>query len=362
MLLIKPFEGLSMRRLFLFLCFLPLPTLSQVKILIPVVVKDAAGQIVTNLAVSDFRVSGPKGASIDQMWLVAPQTVSGDDSRTPVVVLYDAANATCPAELFRGSPGAYPEECSNPYPDLRIKWLRDFLAMVAKDRLPVTFLISTVEGVQVIYDPRVASPEVLSAALLLTESPKAKSSDLNVEEQAKRLGLLTTSPRINTFRFDSAGSQINSLTALTQMLPQSDKRKLVVWLVGTVFVPRGTSDDPTWDSRASYEIMTEQLNAAQVSIYADLFNRNEVGAEQLLPKSTGGKTIADGSIANAVRATLSDFGPYYMLAVSVPDDPKDLDWIAVKVKVDRPGISVRAAPGFYGLKQRKITRGQTAQP
>jgi hypothetical protein len=340
-----------MRRLLLLLLFLSLPLFSH----------DASGKPVTDLQLSDFSASGPKGTNIDRVWLVPPQTVSEEDPRTPMVVLYDAANATCAAVLFPGSQGAYPEDCSNPYPDLRIKWLRDFLGLVAKDRIPLTFLISTAEGVEVIYDPRTAAPEVLSAALLLTENPKATGPDPKVEEQAKRLRLLGSSPRINTFRFDSAGSQINSLTALANLLPQSDMRKLVIWLVSTVFIPHGTSDNPTWDSRARYEIMVEQLNAAHVSIYVDFFNRSAVGYKQLLPKSTGGVTLADGSIQNAARAALSDFGPSYMLAVTVPT-PKDLDWIPVNIKVGRPGLMVRAAPGFYGLRQKKATKAHTAEP
>ncbi|MFZ0315195.1 MAG: hypothetical protein WAL85_21020 [Candidatus Korobacteraceae bacterium] len=49
-----------MRRLLLLLLLLPLPLISQVKILMPVVVKDAAGKPVTDLKLSDFQVSGPK--------------------------------------------------------------------------------------------------------------------------------------------------------------------------------------------------------------------------------------------------------------------------------------------------------------
>src|SRR5580704_2060902 len=135
-----------MRRLLLLLLLLPVSLVSQVKILMPVVVKNAQGQAVTDLKLSDFEVSGPKNVRIDEIWLVPPEIVSKGDPRTPVVVLYDAANAT------------------NPYPDLRTKWLRAFLGSVAEHRLPVTFYINAPDGLRLIYEPS-TPPEVLSAAL-----------------------------------------------------------------------------------------------------------------------------------------------------------------------------------------------------
>ncbi len=58
------------RVLIFVLLILPSTLLCQVKILMPVVVKDAGGTPVTDLKESDFHVSGPKGVSIDKMWLV----------------------------------------------------------------------------------------------------------------------------------------------------------------------------------------------------------------------------------------------------------------------------------------------------
>lgn len=62
----------------------PLPLVSQVKILMPVVVKNAAGNPVTDLTLSDFSASGPKYIRIDRMWLVPPQTVSKDNPGMPL--------------------------------------------------------------------------------------------------------------------------------------------------------------------------------------------------------------------------------------------------------------------------------------
>lgn len=326
-----------MRRLMVcLLLLLPLPLYSEVKILIPVVVKDDSGKPVTDLNVSDFQVSGPKDISIDRMWLIPPQTVSGQDPKTPVVVVYDAANAT------------------NPSPDLRTKWVREFLGMVAQHRAPVTFYIDTADGLRLIYDPS-TPPEILSAALTLTETPKATSTDPKVEEQAKALALLKTSSQIRTFRFDYSLNQMNSLIAVARVLQGSDKRKAVVWLT-TDPAPRYR-----YPNAPMREVMVEQFNAAHVSLYplyiaaSDAFPSQTL---QWLAEGTGGRTFKNGSIWEVVEGTLADFGPYYMLAVAIPE-PHTLGWIPSKLKVKRPGVTVRTASGFVGLKPPKA---QAAHP
>ena len=343
-----------MRRFLLLLplLLLSLPLLSQVKILMPVVVKDASGKPVTDLKVSDFQVSGPKSVSVANMWLVPAQTVSKEDTRTPVLVLYDAANAT------------------NPYPDLRTKWLREFLGEVAKNRLPVAFFINTVDGLQLIYAPA-TPPEVLSAALALVDNSKAATSDPNVEEQARKLRLLSASSRVRIFRFDARSNQLNSLLALAHLSERSSVRQALIWLADETLFPASQSSNPGGPPIPMYETTVEQLNAAHISVYPDLFSWRGFSttdpsyywyyAQQELAECTGGLSFANGSIWDTLQATLADFGPYYMLAVTVPA-PKVTDWIPTKVKVSRPGLTVRAAPGFLGLKPLKTSKAPAAQP
>lgn len=49
---------------------------------------------------------------------------------------------------------------------------------------------------------------------------------------------------------------------------------------------------------------------------------------------------------------LADFGPYYVLALQA-SSPKETEWIPMKITVSRPGLTVRAAPGFEGIKPGK---------
>jgi hypothetical protein len=329
-----------MRRLLLLLLLLPLPLVCQVKILMPVVVKDTQGRPVTDLKLSDFQVTGPKNVSIDRMWLVPPQTVSERDTRTPVLVLYDAASA----------------EVSDPAQ--RTKWLRWFLGMVAQHRLPVTFYINEADGLHLIYDPT-TPPEVLSAALALRKKPKATTTDPKVEEEAETLSLLSTCSPVRNFPypFYSAANQMHSLIAVAHLLQQSDTRKAVIWLADPIRVPEELTGD---NSRSLYEAGIEELNAAHVSVYPDVFSHTFGSYPQLpLAKDTGG--LSFNGLSNPLPATLSDFGSYYMLAVAVPT-PRDLRWIPIKIKVNRHGLKVRAAPGFYGLKPLKTPKSQATQP
>ena len=327
-----------MRRLLVLLLLLPLPLLSQVKILMPVVVKDASGKPVTDLKLLDFQVSGPKNISIDQMWLVPPQTVSGQDKSVPVTVLYDAADAATNL-------------------DITAKWIRAFLGEVAEHRAPVTFYTYTADGLKLTYDPT-TSPQVLTAALALVEKRTGTSNDLQIEEQAKKIELLSTSGRVRTFRFDYASNQMRSLIAVARLLPPSDKRKAVIWI---------TTEAPYWEKIVEIpiqEMMCEQFNASRISLY--LPDADPVGTLARLVQSTGGRTLTKsgsytGSLWNVFEAMVADFGPYYLLAVAAPS-PKETDWISVKIKVNRPGLTVRAAPGFYGLKPEKASKTQAAQP
>lgn len=364
-----------MRRLIVFLLLLPLPVVSQVKILMPVLVKDAAGKPVTDLKVSDFEVSGPRNIRVQDMSLVEPQTVTKDDPRASVVVVYDAVNI--PTSFFEAN----------------VRELRDFLREVANRRLPVTLLVNTEAGLRLVYNVR-TPPEVLSAALAATSGSKPKSTDVavpitdpKVEEQIKNLQLLNTAVHISRSRLDAGVDQMKSLIALAHLLQQLPGRKALVWVAITSPV-LATQDPAYWNSPAvpgvaiyagapplqssgapadksllpMYEGMVEELNTAHVSVYPMLYGQgNPVGVGyvwdswkgfQQLAESTGGLLFRLGqqtSILAAVDAAAADFGPYYMLAVEVPT-PKELDWIPVKIKVKRPGLTVRAAPGFLGLR------------
>lgn len=122
-----------MRRVIVLLLLLPLPLISQVKILMPVVVKDASGEAVTDLKISDFQVSGPKNVRVDKMWLVQPGTTSLEIGRPPVFILYDPISTP----TFQGGPHLS---------------LASILNAVADNKLPVSVYANVGGQLRLIYD------------------------------------------------------------------------------------------------------------------------------------------------------------------------------------------------------------------
>lgn len=344
-----------MRQLLLLLVLLPSSLASQVKILMPVVVKDASGKAVTDVKLEDFQVSGPKGIRVGDSFLVLPQTATKDDSRTAVVVIYDAVNI--PTRTF----------------ELNVRDLREFLGQVASGQLPVTLLINTAAGLRLVYSAR-TPPEVLSAALAATSDTKGKDaapiSDPKVEEEAKNLSLLNVTSYVPHSRLDIGLNQMKSLLKLTELVKSMPERKALLWV--TVAAPVGSTEQARyWNATdihvdrgllPMYEATVEELNASHVSVYPLLFaegNPQQVGFQwdtweslRQLAESTGGVAFKLGSqtsLLAATQAAMDDCGPYYMLVTEAPK-PKELEWIPVKIKVNRPGVIVRAAPGYLALK------------
>jgi VWFA-related protein len=347
-----------MRQLLFLLVLLPSSLASQVKILMPVVVKDSAGKPVTDLKASDFQIGGPKGVRIADMLFVPPQPLTREDPRPSVVMMYDAVNIG--TRSF----------------DLNVRDLRQLLREVASHRLPVTLLVNTDAGVRLVYSAR-TSPEVLAAALAATAGTKAKDAppitDAKVEEQARNLRLLSTAIPVPRSRLNIGLDQMKSLLQVADLLKASPGRKALIWV--TVMSPVGPTADASYRGRAEvridqgllpmYEGTVEALNAVHVSVYPLLFteaNPQQYGYEwptwlglKQLAESSGGLALRLGqypSLLAATQAASDDFGPYYMLVTEVPA-PKELDWIPTKIKVNRPGLTVRAAPGYLSLKPSK---------
>lgn len=326
---------MSRSLLILLALFLPRPLISQVRILMPVVVKDAGGKDVTDLKMSDFQITGPKSTKIENMWLIPAQGVSEQGRNIPITVLYDAADAR------------------DPNPEVKAKWILAFLSDVAQHRAPVAFYITTADGPRLIYDPA-TPPEVLSAALMLIEKSQAASADPQVEQQTEKLKLIRSTAQVRTFRFDYVFNQMKSLMELARLLPASDKRRPIVWLTSSFF---GWPHD---QDISMQEAMCEQFNASRISLYPlepEELRSSPIGTMEQLARMTGGSalnsgTMWNGPMWNVLQGMLGDFGPYYMLGVAFPT-PREEGWISVKIKVSRPGLTVRGAPGFYGLKPTK---------
>jgi VWFA-related protein len=345
---------------------LPATLASQVKILMPVVVKDAAGKPVIDLKIPDFHVSGPKNIRVAGIALVSPQGAATEGLMAPVTVIYDAANIA--TDSF----------------ELDVQHLREFLGEVANRRLPVTLLVSTRDGLHLVYSAQ-SSPDILTAGLAATQPPTARSTavtvptnDPKLDDQVKDLKVLNTAGYVSRSRLDAAMDQLDSLLSLAHLVQSLPGRKTLIWV--TIASPVSPTQDPAyWSSTTyypgatfnasmradksllpTYEAMVEQLNAAHVSVYPLYVQGNPEASEvafhswmalRQLAESTGGLAFRMGrqkSLLSAVLTVMEDTSSYYMLDVEVPTSKK-LDWIPVKVKVTSPGLTVRAAPGFLNL-------------
>ena len=353
-----------MRSLLLLLLLLPSSLSTDIKILVPVVVKDTAGHAVTDLKVSDFQVSGPKSNKVLDMSLIPAGTSREDKKTQPLFVIYDAANiATNSAQL-------------------NIRDVRHFLSEVASRGLAVTFLVNTKAGLQQIYNPQ-TPPTTLAAALEATAQPPTLtvdgSGDPGFQEQVNSLKLLDSAASVNRPRVDAAVDQMQSLEAFARMVADVPGRKALVWVTTaspvsatqdpaywstTTYQPGSTSDGSMRADRPllpAYQAVVEKLNASHVSVYPFFFSQANpqndqvlwaswVGLKQLA-ESTGGVAYRLGqqtSLSAAVHSTISDFGPYYMLVVEAPA-AKQLDWIPLHIKANRPGLTLRASPGFLSV-------------
>jgi VWFA-related protein len=353
-----------MRSLFLLLLLLPSSLSTDIKILVPVVVKDSAGNAVTDLKVSDFQVSGPKSSRVVDMSLVSAETSRDDKKTQPLFVIYDAANIPTSST------------------QLNIRDMRDFLSEVASHSLPITFLVNTKAGLQQIYNPQ-TPPTTLAAALEATAQPPTLtvdgSGDPGFQEQVNSLKLLGSAALVNRPRVDAAVDQIQSLEAFARMVGDVPGHKALVWVTTaspvsatqdpgywstTTYQPGSTSDGSMRADKPllpAYEALVAKLNASHISVYPFFFSQANPQNDQVLwaswlglkqlAESTGGLAYRLGqqtSLSAAVHSTISDFGPYYMLVVEVPA-AKQLDWIPLHIKANRPGLTVRAAPGFLSV-------------
>jgi hypothetical protein len=334
----------SLRRVLLLLLLLPLPALSQIKILMPVVVKDASGKAVTDLKPSDFRVSGPKKVNVEKMWLIEPGSTAG---KPAVFLLYDPINTP----WFQGGPHIT---------------LGGILHEIAIKKLPVNVYANIGGRLRPVYDVG-TPPEVLAEALDELGRPPSEVSDAELIGQLSKYtsSIPVGRPSIGDAQVDRI-RMVANFAELAQQWP-GGKALILPTSIAPVKISPNTNlwsqeNLPAVPRLPLYEGMVEELNAANVSVYPVYigianptthgFASDEFVELQQMAESTGGSAFRHMSIVEAVDATLSDFGAHYMLAVSVPS-PKDLDWIPVKIKVNRPDVKVQAAPGFYGLKPEK---------
>ena len=345
------------------------------KLLVPVVA-DQGGKPVVDLQQANFSVDGPKGIKLDSAQMVPAEAMNDPQHTFPVFILYDAYFYTAPLQATVGAE------------------LLQFLTDLSQHYSPVTLVVNTPAGLRLVYDFG-TDPKILGDALAALNSG-AKVSDPKVKDQLEKLKILKTFVAAPAPVEDLTIMQFGGLEHMAQVLGRSPNRKALLWMtwnyrLGTGeftknWTPSTASQDKNLtmntgtraevyannvpDTRYQnlpplYEKAMEAVNGAHISVYPlQLYDRRDTNlsfnnpSDQVTTEGlrqvaacTGGISIKDfkqTSVAQAIAQVRAAFGPYYMLTLTA-SDIKKTDWIPLKVKVDRPGVTIRSAPGFLGL-------------
>jgi VWFA-related protein len=347
----------------------------ETRILIPVVVQ-AGGKPATDLQLANFSLAGAKSLHLDDAQMVPAEAMNDPRHTFPVFILYDIYFFPAPVQSQIGAD------------------LLRFLTDLAQHYSPVTLVANTPTGLKLIYDFG-TDPKLLADALTALDTG-GRVSDPKVKEQLERLKILKTFVPAPAAAEDLTIMQMAGLGQMAQVLQRSPNRKAMLWLTWNYRL--GTGDFTThWtgitksedknltmntgtraevlsnnlpDTRYQnlpplYEKAIAALNQAHVSVYPlQLYDRRDTNlsftnpSEQVTTEGlrqvatcTGGFSLKDfkqTTVSQAITQVRADFGPYYMLTLTA-SDIKKTDWIALKVKVNKEGLTVRSAPGFLGL-------------
>jgi VWFA-related protein len=345
------------------------------KILVPVVA-DQGGKPVLDLQATNFSVEGAKGIQLSSVQMVPAEAMNDPQHTFPVFILYDAYYFTAPVQAMVGAD------------------LLQFLTDLSQHYSPVTLVVNTPMGLKLVYDFG-TDPRILGDALAALDTG-AKVSDPKVKDQLEKLKLLKIFVPAPAAVEDLTIVQFGGLEHMAQVLGRSPNRKALVWMTWNYRLGTGDrtvnwtgstlSQDKSLtmnsgtraevyannlpDSRYQnlpplYEKAIAAVNGAHVSVFPlQQYDRRDTSltinspSDQVTTEGlrqvaacTGGTSIKDfkqTSVAQAVAQVRAGFGPYYILTLTA-SDIKKTDWIPLKVRVDRPAVTIRTAPGFLGL-------------
>lgn len=104
-----------------------------------------------------------------------------------------------------------------------------------------------------------------------------------------------------------------------------------------------------------------EIESVEGATEARIKNRQSVEGLQVLAANTGGRaTVRTNFLADGVRRMVAENRTYYLLRYYSPS-PQDGKFHRISVRTRRPGLQVRARPGFTASKPEKRTRG-SAEP
>jgi VWFA-related protein len=170
-------------------------------------------------------------------------------------------------------------------------------------------------------------------------------------------------------RFQLSGKALGAITAHEVAIPG---RKLMIWMgPGWPLLPR---EEVTYDARShalnfqALAELTNQLREARIVICsagggAEFFvhdylklvkSERDVNsanlALQVLAVHSGGLTLDAGNRSatkELLDACMREAGPYYAVSFDPPQPDKAMEYHALRVTVDKPGLAVHTSAGYY---------------
>ncbi len=155
------------------------------------------------------------------------------------------------------------------------------------------------------------------------------------------------------FRINSRGNDDNTtqliLDYMQNLIDQAGRSGVVVYSMDAKGLQSYMPGADT-GGRPSASSYADAMDAAQEALEGPVY----------LSKQTGGFVVRDTNDLNiGIQEALYDQQSYYLLGFDPDDETFDSKFHKLKVKVKRPGLTVRARAGFYGVAEEEMKKPET---
>lgn len=155
------------------------------------------------------------------------------------------------------------------------------------------------------------------------------------------------------FRINSRGNDDNTtqliLNYMQNLIDQAGRSGVVVYSMDAKGLQSYMPGADT-GGRPSASSYADAMDAAQEALEGPVY----------LSKQTGGFVVRDTNDLNiGIQEALYDQQSYYLLGFDPDDETFDRKFHKLKVKVKRPGLTVRARAGFFGVAEEKPKEPET---
>ena len=159
-------------------------------------------------------------------------------------------------------------------------------------------------------------------------------------------------------RLDTMGAHVlNTVTAVSRLIGQTTPGRKAIVALG----PAGLFDTPIPPPTAGRDLRPEWVNAmramasANIALYvidpAGVGGARTTGGESGFARETGGMAfINTNDVTGVADRIMRESGSYYLIELRDPPMGRQMDLRALDIRVNRPGMSVRARRAVPGAR------------